>query len=181
MTTSPNEQSAAVFLDRDGTIMRDAEYLADPKGVEIFAGAPAALRKLKAAGYKICIITNQSGIGRGYFTEEQYRAVQAEVTRQIGPGVIDATYHCPELPESGAPCRKPAPGMILQAQRDHRIDLSRSFMIGDKLIDALCGRNAGVRTILVQTGIEQREGRSEADWDVPDLTAAAEIILRHGV
>ena len=180
--TAPNEQKPAVFLDRDGTIMRDAEYLSDPKGIEIFDGAADALRRMKAAGYKICIITNQSGIGRGYFTEKEYRAVEAEVDRQIGPGVIDGTYFCPALPDSGAPCRKPSPGMILEAQRDHAIDLTRSFMIGDKLIDAQCGRNAGVRTILVQTGFERRDGRSEAaDWEVRDLTEAAEIILRHGV
>ena len=181
MMTASNGQAAAVFLDRDGTIIRDADYLADPKGVEPFAGASEALRRLKAAGFKIIIITNQSGIGRGYFTEEQYRAVEQEVDRQIGPGLIDATYHCPALPNSGAPCRKPAPGMILDAQRDHGIDLSRSFMVGDKAIDAECGRNAGVRTILVPTGFEKREGRSEADWDARDLTEAAEIILRHGV
>ena len=181
MTTAPNEGQPAVFLDRDGTIMRDADYLADPNGVEIFEGASDALRRLKAAGFKIVIITNQSGIGRGYFTVEDYRAVEREVDRQIGPGLIDATYFCPDLPDSGSPCRKPAPGMILEAQRDLGIDLGRSFMIGDKGIDAQCGRNAGVRTILVPTGFEKRSGRSEADWEARDLQEAAEIILRHGV
>jgi D-glycero-D-manno-heptose 1,7-bisphosphate phosphatase len=181
MMTAPDRQQPAVFLDRDGTIIRDADYLADPNGVEPFAGASDALRRLKAAGFKIIIITNQSGIGRGYFTEEQYRAVEQEVDRQIGPALIDATYHCPDVPNSGSRCRKPAPGMILDAQRDHGIDLTRSFMVGDKAIDAECGRNAGVRTILVPTGIEKRDGRSEADWEARDLTEAAEIILRHGV
>jgi D,D-heptose 1,7-bisphosphate phosphatase len=180
--TAPDQLQPAVFLDRDGTIMRDADYLSDPNGVEIFEGAPDSLRRLKQAGFKICIITNQSGIGRGYFTVDQYRAVEMEVDRRIGPGLIDATYFCPALPDSDAPCRKPNPGMILEAQRDHGIDLSRSDMIGDKLIDAQCGRNAGVRTILVQTGSEKRNGPSAAaDWDVRDLNEATEIILRNGL
>jgi D-glycero-D-manno-heptose 1,7-bisphosphate phosphatase len=181
MTTAPNERAPAVFVDRDGTLIRDADYLGDPAGVEVFAGTCDALRRLRAGGFKIIVITNQSGIGRGYFTEEQYRAVEKEVERQIGPGVIDATYFCPDLPDSGSPCRKPAPGMILNAQRDHGIDLSRSFMVGDKAIDAECGRNAGVRTILVPTGFEQREGRSKADWDARDIEEAADIILAHAL
>ena len=181
MTTALDGSQPAVFLDRDGTIMRDVDYCGDPQRVEIFDGVPTALRRLKAAGFKIIIITNQSGIGRGYFSEHDYRAVEAEVARQIGPELIDATYMCPHPPESGCACRKPAPGMILDAARDHGIDLKRSFMIGDKNIDAQCGRNAGVRSILVQTGIHQLDGRSAADWDARDLSEATEIILRHGV
>jgi D-glycero-D-manno-heptose 1,7-bisphosphate phosphatase len=181
MTTASNGLSPAVFLDRDGTIMRDCDYLSDPAGVEIFDGASDALRRLKAAGFRIIIITNQSGIGRGYFTVDDYRAVEQEVDRRVGPGLIDATYFCPDHPDADSTCRKPKPGMILDAQRDHRIDLARSFMIGDKLIDAQCGRNAGVRTILVPTGTEKRDGRSDADWEVANLTEAAEVILRHAV
>ena len=181
MTTASNELSPAVFLDRDGTIMRDCDYLSDPEGIEIFDGAADALRRLKAAGFKIIIITNQSGIGRGYFTVEEYRAVEHEVDQRLGPGIIDATYFCPDHPDADSTCRKPKPGMILDAQRDHGIDLARSFMIGDKLIDAQCGRNAGVRTLLVPTGMEKRDGRSDADWEVANLTEAAEVILRHGI
>lgn len=164
-------QSPAVFLDRDGTLMRDVEYCSDPARVEIFPGVPAALRKLKAAGFKLIVITNQSGIGRGYFGEEDYRAVEAEVQRQLP--MLDATYFCPHRPKDGCACRKPKPEMILHAQREHQLDLNRSYLIGDKELDAECGRKAGVRTILVRTGLEPPNEESS----VADLAAAAEIIL----
>ncbi len=167
----------AVFIDRDGTIMQDADYCSDPTEVKIFPGVPEALRRLKANGYKLVIITNQSGIGRGFFTLDQYRAVEAEVIRQLGNGLIDATYFCPDVPGQHSRCRKPAPGMILGAARDHQIDLTRSFFIGDKEIDAECGRNAGVRTIRVQTGFQRDMADSIADWIAPDLGAATKIIV----
>src|SRR6187455_2124487 len=128
--SSPNESAngrPAVFLDRDGTIMRDAEYCGDPRQVEVYPGVTHALQQLKAAGFGIYVITNQSGIGRGYFTEEAYRAVEAEVARQVGPGLIDATYFCPDHPDNRSKRRKPETGMIFEAQRDHGIDLARSF------------------------------------------------------
>jgi D-glycero-D-manno-heptose 1,7-bisphosphate phosphatase len=169
--------SPAVFVDRDGTIMQDADYCSDPKQVQIFPGVLEALRRLKSKGFKLIVITNQSGIGRGLFTVKQYRAVEAEVLRQLGNGLIDATYFCPDVPGQHSTCRKPAPGMILQAAREHEIDLSRSFFIGDKEIDAECGRNAGVRTIRVQTGFQRAPTSTIADWVAADLPAAAEIIL----
>jgi D,D-heptose 1,7-bisphosphate phosphatase len=181
MTAAP-ERRAAVFLDRDGTIMRDVNYCSDPRDVQVFTGAADALQRLKRGGFKVFVVTNQSGIGRGYFTEQQYRAVEAEVNRQIGHAVIDATYFCPHAPDAGCECRKPSPALLLRAASEHHLDLARSFMLGDKSIDAECGRNAGVRTILVQTGQEQHDIASAgADWVVNDLTEAAEIILRHDV
>src|ERR1700704_1060488 len=92
MTVSPDETCPAVFLDRDGTIMRDVDYCGDPAEVEVFPGAAGALGRLKAGGYKLIIVTNQSGIGRGYFSETDYRAVEKEFLRQLGAGLIDATY-----------------------------------------------------------------------------------------
>ena len=177
MTASTETRTPAVFVDRDGTIMEDADYCSDPKEVKIFPGVPESLRRLKSNGFKLIIITNQSGIGRGFFTIEQYRAVEAEVLRQLGDGLIDATYFCPDVPGQHSSCRKPAPGMILQAAREHRIDLSRSFFIGDKEIDAECGRNAGVRTIRVQTGFQRDTTGSIADWVASDFADAAKIIL----
>ena len=174
---SSDEKSRAVFVDRDGTIMHDADYCSDPKQVHVFEGVREALRRLKRQGYKLIIITNQSGIGRGFFTLDQYRAVETEVGRQLGPGLIDATYFCPDTPEQPSKCRKPAPGMILQAARDHYIDLARSFFIGDKEIDAECGRNAGVRTIRVRTGFDKMTDGSCADWVAEDLKHAADIVL----
>jgi D-glycero-D-manno-heptose 1,7-bisphosphate phosphatase len=168
--------SPAVFVDRDGTIMKDCDYCSDSKDVKIFPGVPEALRRLKARGFKLIVITNQSGIGRGLMTVEQYRAVETEVLRQLD-GLIEATYFCPDVPGQHSSCRKPAPGMILQAKGERGIDLSRSFFVGDKEIDVECGRNAGVRTIRVQTGFQQDTTGSTADWIAADLPAAAEIIL----
>ena len=170
-------ESPAVFIDRDGTIMENVDYCSDPKQVRIFPRVREALRRLKSTGFKLIIITNQSGIGRGFFTIEQYRAVEAEVLRQLGDGLIDATYFCPDVPSQYSSCRKPAPGMIFQATQEHRIDLSRSFFIGDKEIDAECGRNAGLRTIRVQTGLQRDMTGSVADWIVSDFAGAAKIIL----
>ena len=177
---TPNSpQSPAVFLDRDGTLMHDADYCSRPDEVEIFNGAPDALRQLKKAGYKVIVITNQSGIGRGFFTEKEYRAVESEVSRQLGNGLIDATYFCPDVPGQPSECRKPAPGMVLQAAREHDLDLSRSFLIGDKEIDAECAHNAGVRAIRVRTGFDKMTDGSCADWVAEDLPAAAAIILNN--
>jgi D-glycero-D-manno-heptose 1,7-bisphosphate phosphatase len=175
--TFDDGKSRAVFLDRDGTIMHDTPYCSDPKQVHVFENVPAALRQLKAKGYKLIIITNQSGIGRGFFTVEQYHAVAAELLRQLGDGVIDATYFCPDRPEQQSQFRKPAPGMILQAAREHHVDLTRSFFVGDKEIDAECGHNASVRTIRVRTGSDKMTGSSRADWTADDLAEAARIIV----
>lgn len=180
MTVSSNETHPAVFLDRDGTIMRDVDYCGDPARVEVFPGATDALRRLKANGYKLIIVTNQSGIARNYFSEADYRAVELEFVRQLGDGLIDASYYCPDLPDTNSPRRKPAPGMIFEAQRDHRLDLARSYFIGDKASDIECGRNAGVRTILVQTGYGAHEIDCRTDWIARDLAHAAEIILGAG-
>jgi D-glycero-D-manno-heptose 1,7-bisphosphate phosphatase len=172
-----NELSAAIFIDRDGTIIEDADYCSHPKQVKVFPGVPEALRHLKTKGFKVIVITNQSGIGRGFFTLDEYRSVESEVSRQLCHGLIDATYFCPDVPGQHSSHRKPSPGMILQAKSDHQIDLARSFFIGDKEIDVECGRNAGVRTIRVQTGFDRDVSASAADWVAKDLPAAAQLIL----
>src|SRR5438445_11399960 len=174
---STSAKSRAVFIDRDGTIMHDSDSCSDPRQVQTVEGTGAALSQLKKAGYKIIVITNQSGIGRGFFTEKQYRAVEAEVSRQLGDNVIDATYFCPDVPGQPSKCRKPAPGMVLQAARDHDVDLSQSFFIGDKEIDAECGHNAGVRAIRVQTGFDKMTDGSRADWIARDFVEAAKLII----
>jgi D-glycero-D-manno-heptose 1,7-bisphosphate phosphatase len=173
----PNDLSAAVFIDRDGTIIEDADYCSHPEQVKVFPGVREALRLLKSHGFKIIVITNQSGIGRGFFTVDQYRCVESEVARQVGPSLLDATYFCPDVPGQQSSHRKPSPGMVLQAEREHGIDLTRSFFIGDKEIDVECGRKAGVRTIRVQTGFDRDITESAADWVAGDLPAAVRIIL----
>lgn len=157
--------------------MHDADYCSDPKQVQVFPGVSEALQRLKNKGYKLIIITNQSGIGRGFFSVEQYRAVEAEVLRRLGNDLIAATYFCPDIPGQPSKCRKPVPGMVLQAAREHDVDLTRSFMIGDKEIDAECAHNAGVRAIRVKTGFDRDTEGSCAEWVAEDLSEAAEIIL----
>jgi histidinol-phosphate phosphatase family protein len=170
-------KTPAVFFDRDGTIMHDADYCGDPKDVHVFPLVPDSLRKLKAHGCRLIMVTNQSGIGRGYFTYEQYQAVHAEVLRQIGEPLIDATYVCPDPPGVDSQCRKPAPGMVLQGAREHDVDLSRSIFVGDKEVDVQCGHNAGTKAIRVRTGFERNTAESAADWVAEDFAEATEIIL----
>ncbi len=166
----------AVFLDRDGTLMEEVHYCGDPALVRAIPGVSGALRKLKDAGFLNIIITNQSGIGRGLITQRQYEAVQAELLRQIGPELIDATYICPDAPGADSRCRKPEPGMVLQAAADFDIALPKSFFVGDKAADIECGRRAGTKTILVLTGYgSQQECRP--DFTAADFESAASLIL----
>ncbi len=175
---SPNEPRPAVFLDRDGTLMEEVNYCSKPEQVKVFPGVVEALQKLGARGYLLIVISNQAGIGRGYFTEKEYRAVESELGRQLRPALIDASYFCPDHPDRPTPRRKPGVGMLLDAQRDFAIDLSRSFFVGDKAIDIECGRNAGLRTILVKTGYGAAEAEEAgANWVAGDFTEAAKLIL----
>ncbi|NKQ34756.1 MAG: HAD family hydrolase [Chloroflexi bacterium] len=146
----------AIFLDRDGVIIENrANYVRSWEDVEFFPQALAALARIREAPYKIILITNQSAVGRGiisYDTAVSLNNRIIEVVRQAN-GRIDAAYICPAAPDENAPCRKPQPGMLLQAAADHQIDLSQSVMIGDALTDIQAGHAAGVReTILLLTG-----------------------------
>jgi D,D-heptose 1,7-bisphosphate phosphatase len=171
-------KAPAVFLDRDGTLMQDVDYCGDPKDVQVFEGASDALRKLKQHGFKLIVITNQSGIARGYFDEQQYKVVEREVGRQVGEELLDATYYCPHHPSDGCGCRKPKPELVVRAAADHDLDLSRSFFIGDKTSDIECGSNAGVRTVLVRTGYGCDTPAKSADFIAENLSDAAEIIVQ---
>ena len=173
----------AIFLDRDGTLMTDIAYCGDPAQVAVFSGAAPALARLKARGYLLVLVTNQSGLGRGYFTEADFAAVQAEFFRQLGDGVIDAAYHCADAPAAATGRRKPAPGMILEAAAEHAIDLSRSFLIGDSPVDLACGRNAGLAgVVLVRTGKDPGQAEhGQADFLANDLNAASAWILAHSI
>ena len=166
----------ALFIDRDGTLMEEVDHCHDPAHVRIYDGAADELARARALGWINIIITNQSGIGRGYFTEDQFYSVQEELYRQLGH-TIDAAYMSPDLPDSESARRKPAPGMILEAAAEHGIDLTRSFMIGDKQIDVECGKNAGVRTILVETGYGRDFSNCHPDFRVPTVTEAIRIAL----
>jgi len=169
-------RARAVFFDRDGTLMEEVHYCGDPARVRVFPGVPEALRKLKAAGFRAFVITNQSGIARGLITEAQYHAVQEELLRQIGAGLIDAAYFCADPPAAPSTRRKPEPGMVLEAAAAYDIDLSRSYFIGDKSADIECGRRAGTRTILVLTGYPA-EPDSHPDFTARDIAEAVQIVL----
>jgi D-glycero-D-manno-heptose 1,7-bisphosphate phosphatase len=166
----------AVFFDRDGTLMEEVDYCNDPADVRAIAGAAAGLARLRAAGWLTIIITNQSGLSSGKITQDQYEAVNAELGRQL-EGLIDAVYFCPDAPANPTHRRKPGTGMLDEATIDHGIDLARSWMVGDKDIDILCGCKAGCRTILVETGYGKNHLSAGADFIVPDATAAIEIVL----
>lgn len=137
-----------------------------------------ALAALKAVGFATVIITNQSGIGRGYFSEEEYFAVHARLIALLGPGLIDAHYFCPDAPDAGSLRRKPSPLMLFEAERDLGLDLHRSWMIGDRAADLLCAWSAGVRSILVQTGEGAGADAAGAAFIAKDFASAVEFILR---
>ena len=161
--------------------MEDVDYCRDPAQVAVYLDAVEALCALKAHGFRLVVVTNQSGIGRGYFTEDDYQRVQTELDRQLGPGLLDAIYHCPDAPEHATERRKPGAGMILEAAREHGLDLPRSYMVGDSDRDIESGRRAGLAAnVLVLTG-KGREHRAccEPDFIAANLTEAADWILRH--
>ncbi len=161
-------KTPALFLDRDGTINEEVDFLTNPDHIHLLAGAAGALREAQAAGYKIFIITNQSGIARGLLTEgrlgEIHNALIAQLkTEQV---TVDGIYYCPHHPDYGEPpyrrecgCRKPKTGMIEEAAKDFDLDLGRSYIIGDRMIDVQTGNAAGIPAILVLTGY----GRDEVE------------------
>ena len=144
--------------------------------MRVFPGVREALQRLKDAGFLLIVVTNQSGIGRGFFTETEYQAVETELNRQVGGNLIDATYFCSDAPGTVSIRRKPEPGMLLEAVRDFEIDLSRSFLIGDKRSDVECGKRAGTLTIQVMTGYGRRQ-TCAPDFIAADLVEAAQKVL----
>ncbi len=152
----------ALFLDRDGVIMENrANYVRSWEDVELYPQAIAALARIRSAPYKIILVTNQSVVGRGIITLAEAQAINDRIMVEVmeGNGRIDAAYICPHAPSDNCNCRKPRPGLLLQAAADHAIDLSRSIMIGDALTDIAAGQAAGVaQTILLLTG----RGRNQA-------------------
>lgn len=159
--------------------MEDPGYVGDPSHVRVLSGVSEALRRLQAAGYALVIITNQSGIGRGKFTEKEFEAVQERLLEDLGDGLIAATYMCPDVPGTPSARRKPSPEMILEASRDLDLDLGRSWMIGDKDIDVQCGLRAGTRSILVLTGQSDEAAGDGAIFVARNLGDAADFILRN--
>lgn len=176
---------AAIFLDRDGTINVEKNYLIDPAGFELIPGVGDALRRCQEAGYLLIVVTNQSGVARGYFTTKEVEELHVHLQAELSVyGVqIDAFYLCPHHPDYSdglCGCRKGAPGMLLQAAADYDIDLAASWMIGDKRTDVEAGNRAGCRSILVRTGYGGVAGEGvPADTLIADsLSDAVDMILR---
>ncbi len=147
---------AAVFLDRDGVLNAEsAQFVKHPKELTIFPFVGPAIARLNAAGYAVVVVSNQSGIARGLFSVADLAAMERKIRRNVARsgGRIEAFYYCPHFPDEGCSCRKPAPGMILKAASDLRLDLGRSIMIGDRPHDIEAGAAAGCRTVLVLTGL----------------------------
>jgi D-glycero-D-manno-heptose 1,7-bisphosphate phosphatase len=178
----------AVFLDRDGTLIAEKNYLCRPEDVEIFPGAGGALKRLQDAGFKLFIVSNQSGVGRGYFTLADMDRVNQHLCDELAGGGIqfEQIYFAPEAPDQPSRGRKPSPQFLFDARDEFGLNLAQSFMVGDKLIDLECGWNAGVKkSILVRTGYGAEVERAAANKFasaviVDNLNSAADWILRHG-
>lgn len=174
--------TAALFLDRDGVLIEEVEYLARPEQVRLIPGAAAAVRRANRAGWRVVVVSNQSGVVRGLFPEsilpDIHRTISAQLLEEAG-AVIDGFYYCPHHPTEGqggyrmeCECRKPKPGMLLRAAGELGIDLVESWMIGDRLTDLQAGASAGCRTILVRTGYGHL-----AESAVPDTGAKLAAVV----
>ena len=181
----PHLRAPAVFVDRDGTINEHVEYLSDPKRFAEIPGSFAALKHLKELGYRIIIVTNQPGIGLGYFSKEEFFAVNREMMRQAAAvgGAIDKIYFCPHSKAEDCPCRKPEPFFLRRAAEELNIDLSASYVIGDMTSDVQLGKNGGAHTILVRTGRGGADGmfKVTSDYVANDLSDAAAWIEKRGI
>lgn len=141
----------AVFLDRDGTLIEEVNFLSRVEDLQLFPFTAEAVKLLKDTGYLVIVVTNQSGIGRGIYTEDEMHSIHAQIQNELD-NAIDAFYFCPHLPDEGCKCRKPGLGMIESALADFDIDLELSWMVGDKKIDVETGLSGQLSTALVLTG-----------------------------
>ncbi|MFX0001890.1 MAG: D-glycero-beta-D-manno-heptose 1,7-bisphosphate 7-phosphatase [Candidatus Hodarchaeota archaeon] len=167
-----SEKKRAVFLDRDGVINKEVNYLSNPKNFKFIKGSIEALKILKQKGFLLIIITNQAGIARGFFTEETLKTIHNKmISRLEKQGIeLDDIYYCPHHPDFTGPCncRKPNPAMILKAKSKYNIDLTKSYMVGDTLNDIQTGKAANCKTVLVLTGYGKEEQKNISSM-IPDM------------
>lgn len=169
----------AAFLDRDDTLLVDAGYMSRPEQVVLFPGVHQALLRLGRAGFSLVLVSNQSGVNRGWFSEGDVAAIQARMLELL-PGVrFDGFEYCFHRPDENCACRKPRPGLILRAASRLDLDLGRSVMIGDRDSDVEAGQAAGCTTVLLR-GDPERAARLGADHSAPDLASAVDWILGRG-
>ena len=174
-----SQQRRFVVLDRDGTIIEEREYLSEPEQVKLIPGVAAALRELRRMGFGLVVITNQSGIGRGFFDRGQLQRVHQRLEELLqAEGIrLEGLYVCPHTSDDDCACRKPKLGLLQKAAEDLGFDMASSIVIGDKASDIEMGRMAGAMTFLVRTGYgAQFENEVAADFVVDDLAAATEIL-----
>lgn len=165
-----------VFIDRDGTIAKDVPYCSRPDQFELLPGAGEGIKRLNNAGFKVILITNQSGIGRGYFSEKMLGQIHEKMKADLAEygAHLDGIYYCPHHPDDDCDCRKPKPTLIIRAAKEHDIDLRQSYIIGDSVIDIEAGKAIGCTTILLVNkgkSIEQK-----ADCTVDTLLAASRLL-----
>ncbi len=186
-TKMQKQANRAVFLDRDGTINFDPGYIKDPAALTLLEGALSGMKRLQDAGFKLVVVTNQSGVGRGFFTEEDLGKVHARLDELLSAGGVQVDYYsvCIHRPEDQCPCRKPSPKLLLDGALALGIDPSQSYMVGDKLLDLDAGKNAGCRaSILVRTGWGEdsltkiKDG--QASYIAANLGEACDWILKQG-
>ncbi|MDE3225058.1 MAG: lipopolysaccharide heptosyltransferase II [Nitrospirota bacterium] len=179
-------QGVTVFLDRDGTVNRDTSYIKRPEELEVLPGVVDAVARLKRAGARIVLVTNQSGVARGFFSVETLKSIHAKLLAllEAGGGTLDAMYFCPHHPDDGCSCRKPGTAMVERAAADLGLDLSASYVVGDQTRDIELGRRIGARTVLVTTGPTSQEALAALEAEgrgpdhvAPDLAEAAAWIL----
>ena len=180
----PYHRSRAVFLDRDGVLVEHVHYLSKPGELRLVRDAARSLRSLHAAGLKTILVTNQSGVGRGYFSLRQLHKVHRRLREMLarGKAKLDAIYYCPHAPASksrACSCRKPAAALFKRAAKRFAIDLKSSFVVGDSTSDIQAARNIGATAILVKTGYGGSDGRHrvEADKTCRDLASASRWII----
>lgn len=168
-----------VVLDRDGTLVLDRDYLDDPDGLEFLPGAVEGLRHLHQRGYRLIVISNQSGVGRGLFTLERLQQINARLEQMVrsAGAELAGIYCCPHRPEDACLCRKPGTELLLQAARDLGFDPAASVVIGDRASDVELGRRVGALTLLIHPDPGRRT-EPAADHVVPDLSAAAQLLDR---